>query len=315
MTTGDAEARELVQALVEIGREHVVAVLLFGSRLVQASPDRFSAHDLVLVVDDYREFHRRLVAAGHHRRGAWVLDIMARVLPPNVIAFVPRPDGPVGKTMVFDEADFRRALSPMARDHFLKGRMAQNVALLYARDPEVEAWVPGVIAASREDTVRWAGPFVEAPFGPEEFARRMLEVSYGGEIRPESGERVAEVFAAQREFLVETYAAVLDALARRGSLVRDSRGRYRLPSPPGRLDRARIRAYFFRSKIRATARWLKHVATFNDWLTYIQRKVERRTGMTVEITRLERRYPLIFLWPKVVRVLRARARSDGEGGS
>ena len=51
-------------------------------------------------------------------------------------------------------------------------------------------------------------------------------------------------------------------------------------------------------------RWAKHIVTFNDWLTYVQRKAERRTGLTIELTRAERKWPLIFLWPKVVRVLR-----------
>ena len=34
----------------------------------------------------------------------------------------------------------------------------------------------------------------------------------------------------------------------------------------------------------ATARWLKHVVTFDNWLDYIARKVQRRTGMRIEIT-------------------------------
>ena len=55
-----------------------------------------------------------------------------------------------------------------------------------------------------------------------------------------------------------------------------------------------------------TARWLKHVLTFENWLPYVVRKVERRTGMRVELTALERRLPLIFLWPRLFRVLRNR---------
>ena len=64
--------------------------------------------------------------------------------------------------------------------------------------------------------------------------------------------------------------------------------------------------HFVRSKARVTARWPKHVLTFDNWLPYISRKVERRTGIKVELTSLERRLPLIFLWPKVIKVLRAR---------
>jgi hypothetical protein len=45
--------------------------------------------------------------------------------------------------------------------------------------------------------------------------------------------------------------------------------------------------------------------TFDGWLDYIQRKIERRGGMEVEIEERERRWPLIFLWPKVFLVLRS----------
>ena len=312
--TGSANpaSEELVAGLLEVAGDQVLSVVLFGSQLVDASPDRFSAHDFVVVVRSYHGFHRRLVAGGHHRRRAWLLDALARVLPPNVMAVVPRPDGPVAKCMIFDEADFSRALSPSAPDHFLKGRMAHRVAVLYGADAGVEGRVGQALERARDDALRWAGPFVDEPFDAESFALGMLEISYGGEIRPESGDRVREVFEAQRPALVALYEAVLDRAAGARVLIRDAAG-YRFVDPPGPGARLRVRLYFMTSKLRATLRWLKHIATFNDWLTYIQRKVERRTGMTVEITPLERKYPLVFLWPKVVRVLRARPPANDGG--
>jgi hypothetical protein len=57
------------------------------------------------------------------------------------------------------------------------------------------------------------------------------------------------------------------------------------------------------------------VVTFDNWLDYIARKVERRTGKRVEITPWERRLPLLLLWPKVVRVLRDRPARLTSGGS
>jgi hypothetical protein len=60
-----------------------------------------------------------------------------------------------------------------------------------------------------------------------------------------------------------------------------------------------------RSKFRATLRWFKYMLTFDDWLDYIARKVERRSGVRIELTKSERRLPIIFLWPKAFRVIRA----------
>ena len=62
-----------------------------------------------------------------------------------------------------------------------------------------------------------------------------------------------------------------------------------------------------------TSRWLKHVVTFDNWLPYIVRKVERRTGRKIELTAAERHAPILFLWPRVIRVLLTRPeREDRE---
>jgi hypothetical protein len=50
--------------------------------------------------------------------------------------------------------------------------------------------------------------------------------------------------------------------------------------------------------------------TFDDWLDYIVRKIERRSGVRIELTKSERRFPIIFLWPKALRVIRAMRNSD-----
>lgn len=313
---GDLGAsREVAEALREVADPSVSAVLLFGSRLVGTSPDPHSAHDLVVVVGDYRRFYEELAGAGHHRRSPRLLTGLARVLPPNVVAFFPGGrEGPVAKCMVLSEEDFHAALAPDATDHFVKGRMVQKVAILHARDGGVEQRVEEDLSMARRDVLRWAGPFLEQPFTAEQLAQGMLRISYGGEIRPEAGDRVEEVFGAQRDFLVRTYREVLAWAESEGEVERTREGWCVVP-PPTRQDRLGLRAYFLLSKARSTLRWFKHIMTFDDWLTYIQRKVERRTGMTVELTSLERKYPLVFLWPRVVRVLAARPGETPAGGA
>jgi hypothetical protein len=240
------------------------------------------------------------------------------VLSPNVIAFAPDgwDGGPVAKIMVIEPRAFERALERHSPDHFVKGRLVQRVALLHARDARTAEWVERLLHGAQEDVPRWVGPFLEPPISAERAARRMLELSYAGEVRPEAADRVRDVFAAQRDFLVAVLGRALEGAAARGELVRveGPEPRYHYPRRPGWLDRARVRAYFLRSKARATARWLKHVLTFDNWLDYIARKIQRRTGMRVEITPWERRLPLLLLWPKVVRVLMRRPATLGTRG-
>ena len=106
--------------------------------------------------------------------------------------------------------------------------------------------------------------------------------------------------------------AIADASSE-GLVVREEHGYppvqehgYRSARRPGAMARLRRFAYFSFSKLRVTARWFKHVLTFENWLPYVVRKVERRTGIKVELTALERRLPLFFIWPRVFLVLRNR---------
>jgi hypothetical protein len=320
----DPVADALARELEVITGEPPWAILLFGSRLAGTAPGSYSAYDLILIVDAYRPFYERLHRSGKHGRSPRVLTALAHVLPPNIIAFDPElAGGEIAKVMILTPEDFQRALSHRAKDHFLRGRLVQRVAVLRARDDRVRSAIDSALARTRRDVLRWAGPWLPERFTASELVLRLLEVSYAGEVRPESAGRVAAVVEAQRSWLEPAYLRVLEEAEREG-LVRKLEGPpadgtlWRLASPQGALDRLRWRLYFLRSKIRATSRWLKHVVTFDDWLTYVQQKVERRTGMQVEVTPMERRLPLLLLWPKVFRVIselrrakRASARSGG----
>lgn len=121
---------------------------------------------------------------------------------------------------------------------------------------------------------------------------------------------MSAVYEAQRETLRGIYTPILEAGVAAGVLER-ANGKYRAAHPASTAAQLRLNAYFGISKARATTRWVKHMLTFDRWFPYIVRKVERRTGMTVEITPLERRFPFPLLLPKAFRVLRA----SGQGGS
>ncbi len=304
MEPADPVPERLVEALRSDAGEALVAVLLFGSRLASTAPASASAYDLVVVVRGYAAFYRRMREAGRTGRPPGLVSALARVLPPNVTAYDPGV-GAVAKCLILTEEDLARGLSPRAPDHFLKGRLVQKVALLYARDADAAARLGMLLGEARAAVLEWVGPFLEAPFTAAEAARTMLRVSYRGEVRPESGDRADAVFRAQAAYLEAVLAGALAKAEARGDVVRQGEG-WRFVHAPSSGARRSVRRYFLRSKGRATARWLKHVVTFDNWLDYIAHKVERRTGVAVEITAWERRLPYLLLWPKVVKVLRSR---------
>jgi hypothetical protein len=304
------EALELAERMVGDTGDSIRAVLLYGSRLLKTSPDRHSALDFVVIVDDYEAFYRGMSDAGQMHRSVRILTSMAEVLPPNVIAYVP-DDGREGlaKCLVVRKDHFAAALGPNPPDHFLLGRMVQRVGLLWAANDDEARWVEEQLQGAHARVLDWMAPYIEGSFSSEDLGRRLLEVCYQGEFRPESQGRAGRIFEAQADHFAEALRPGLEAAVASGRLIRDG-DRYRLAQPAPPAQARRWRNHFRRSKLRTTTRWLKHMATFDNWLPYMVRKVERHTGRTIELTTLERKLPLLFLWPRAIYVLLTRPRRE-----
>ena len=309
---GRHPARLLTQSLVAGTGTQMRAVLLYGSQLFGAAPDRYSAHDLVVVVEDYLGTYREFRSHGITHRPPRLMASLAWLLPPSVIAFSPEgAAGPIAKCLIISARDFERELSVRSRDHFMISRMIQEVGVLHVKDAATERWVNEALEAARRTVLDWAAPYVATPFCAESLTREMIAICYRSEIRPESGSRASSVYEAQRAYLVETYEKLLADACVEGTVVREGQG-YRSARRPGPTARLMRSTYFTHSKLRVTARWIKHMLTFENWLPYLLRKVERRTGMRVELTPLETRLPLIFLWPHLFLVLRNRPAEEAE---
>jgi hypothetical protein len=106
------------------------------------------------------------------------------------------------------------------------------------------------------------------------------------------------------------YAPLLEWFHEAGILRRDG-GLYSDVASHGSWEKLTSRVYMRRSKLRATLRWAKYVALYDDWLDYVVRKIARRSGVVIELSSRERRWPLIFLWPKAIRFLRSRPQRQG----
>lgn len=302
-----AEAGRLAELLARDFDPAAVALVHYGSHTHAARATAESAWDFFVVVDEYPAAYRALAAArpGHVplRRAA----ALNRLLPPNVIAVSTSPPAPsmTAKCCVLSLADLEAACSARPRDHFTRARLFQPVQLVWARDSAGAAAVTDAILGARAGTFDWARPFLSRRFDAALYARTLLEVSYRAEIRPEDDRRVDILLATQSATLLPICDALLAALADRGVLARETGG-FRDPARPGPLARFLARRWFGWSKIRATLRWVKYVALYDDWLDYVVNKVERRSGRKLDLTPRERRWPLLFLWPKALRFLGTR---------
>lgn len=301
------ETRQLAGYLAEAFGPATLALIHDGSHAQGSRPGPGSAHDFFVIVDTYAAAYRSLHLSANTKASPGTATALARVLPPNVLRVIaPLPAQPMqAKVAVLMLRDLGRLCSPRAWDHFTQGRLFQQVQIAWTRDPESHVAVREILIGARLNTLWWGRPYLPPAFGAEEYFRRLLETSFAAEIRPEGNERVEQLVAAQRAVIVPAYEAVLEHFVATRILVRDGKS-YRASTEPTLGERMAIRAYFARSKARATARWSKHIALYDNWLEYIVEKIARRTGQQIELTEREKRWPLIFLWPRAIDFVRNR---------
>lgn len=302
-----ADASALAAMLARSFGATTVAIIHYGSHAQRSDARRESAFDFFVIVDRYRDAYEslaRTVGTSYSPRTAALLN---RILPPNVIAVTDRESVPplAAKCAVLSLDHLKRACSPQARDHFVQGRLFQYVQLAWTRDGEARAAVEDAIVEARARSFAWGKSSLPPAFDAEAYFRVLLERSFSAEIRPERGGRVDALVGAQHDIVIRVYDALLQRLAGE-SLLRQSGNVYQLTRPASAWERLRIGWYFRASKLRATARWSKYVVLYDDWLDYVIRKIARRSGTTIELTARERRWPLIFLWPKAIQYLRSR---------
>jgi len=289
-----------------------VALIHYGSHAHGAGATADSAHDFFVIVDSYRDAYRSLGATVGTRYRPGVATLLNRVLPPNVIA-VADPNGTTparAKIAVLSLRAFRRACSSRSTDLFVRGRLFQVARLVWARDAESRRAVVDATIEARAGSFEWGRAYLRTPFDIETYCRILLTTAFASEIRPETADRIAGLLDVQRTALHRMYGPLLTWLHDAGSLSQDG-SLYRVAGGHGAWEPFLSSVYMRRSKLRATLRWAKYVALYDDWLDYVVGKIARRSGVAIELSSRERRWPLIFLWPKAIRFLRSRPQRQG----
>jgi hypothetical protein len=306
---GDAALQEAAQELALASHGTLDALVFFGSRRTGAAQaNAWSAYDVFVLVHRYRPFYEAMYRAGRSGKRPGFLALLSRWLPPTQYS-IRFEESPVHlKATVIRTDTFHRETSPRRRDHFCIGRLFQPSRILYARDrPSREALVDDLVSAHAE-TWRWSRPWLPPAFDADGYGRNALRVSMSWEVRPEPPGRAEALWEAQGAEQTPVFEALLADLAERGEIVPAAEGLWSPARPASRGETLRLKLYFRRSIMRSTARWPKHVLSFEGWLDYILRKAQRHGGEPVELSARERRWPLIFLWPRVYRYLRAKNR-------
>lgn len=278
----------------------VQAILFYGSCL-RTGDDRGGMVDLYLIVDRYRQAYRSSLWAS-----------LNQLLPPNVFYLEIPFEGRVvrAKYAVLSMSDLGSGVSPAWFHSYIWGRFAQPTALLYANRPAVADRICALLGQAVLTFLDRVIPRLPAEFSINELWLRGLTLSYRTELRAERPEKMEALFHSAPDHYVRITDAALPALSVAVEILEGHAGRrYRSRISKGLRLKSRI-AWKLRSlqgKVLTLLRLLKGAFTFSGGLDYILWKIERHTGVTVEVPPRLRRHPILALCVLGYRLYRSGA--------
>ncbi len=296
--TPSAPLCRLRDHLMEHHGSAIEAILFYGSCL-RSGDDFDGLVDLYVVTSDYRSFYRK-----------WMPAVFNWLLPPNVFYIeVPFQERVVrAKYAVVSTGDFNKGTTAAWFHSYLWGRFAQPSALLYARDSGVRAQIYAALGRAVLTFVARSLPRLPQCFSSEELWTTGLRLSYAAELRSESPERAVAIVEASADYYQQVTHAAAKAIpyltasrTHPKMYVAEIASHGRLSNQCGWLMR---RA---QGKLLSVLRLIKGLFTFQGGVDYILWKIERHSGITVEVSPFARRHPLLASWGVFWRLYRRGA--------
>lgn len=276
-----------VSALVEAARaqhgESVRAVLFYGSCL-QTGNVYDGLSDLYLLVDDYRSaFNGRTLA------------FLNSLLPPNVFYLEVPFQGRIlrAKYAVLTLADFRKGTERWFHS-YLWGRFSQKCGLIYVQDDLVARQVHEALASAVMTFVVRTLPQLENSFTARELWARGLSLSYRSELRTEQSDGAVRLFDIDPEYYQKLTSVALAAtpfVVAANTEATPHRYQVQISPETRRLNSVAWRTRALQGKILSVLRLLKGLLTFKGGVDYILWKIERHSGVRVEVGPYLRRVP------------------------
>jgi len=268
----------------------VQAVLYYGSCL-RKGDELDGIVDLYVLVDTYRSaYGGRLLPA-----------VFNKILPPNVFYLeMPFEEGTVRtKYAIFSVTDFERGASRRWFHSYVWGRFAQPAGLLYACSPQVEQRVIKALAQAVMTFITRVLPRAAEKFSARQLWRQGLLLSYRAELRAERSDKVARLYDASAQHYEQITRMAMAGVGFRVEMQADM-------EPIG--YRAWIPFYFrwasrffwalrsLQGKLLSVLRLFKAWFTFRGGMDYVLWKVQRHSGVTVDVTPRLRRFPLLAVF-------------------
>jgi hypothetical protein len=275
----------VVDSLIMRFGESLDSVMLYGSCLHSAISLDEGIVDLYVIVDSYyKAYSKRYLA----NLNAW--------LAPNVFYLeVPHQ----GKTLrakyaVISTKDFEQGARYWFHP-YIWARFAQPSRLLYCRDDSVRERMYAALAHSVVTFLKSGVPALEAGIlDVEEIWTRCLTLTYASELRAEKETRARHLAQANLDALTRLTEVAAPMLP--DMLEKQDNGKYRCLTTPETQKQALWRWHLRRwqGRILSILRLSKATLTFRNSVEYAAWKIERHTGVRVEMTPMLRRHPILW---------------------
>jgi hypothetical protein len=276
-----AAVRTLAGRLAARAGGATAAVLFYGSALRDDALD--GVLDFYVLLDDVR-----------HWPGSRLARLANRWLPPNVGYVEDTVDGRAvrAKFAVMSVAQFRAAMSPRSLDTTIWARFCQPCVCVYARDAAAHASITDAVSGAVITAARWSAALDPIWAHPVDFWRALFARTYGAELRVERSTRGDDLVTRDAErysaLLVLAWDAVGIAFERDADLL--------APQLPIEERSLAARHWTLRQRLGKplnVLRLLKAACTFDGAADYAAWKVERHSGVKLELSPWQRRHPLL----------------------
>lgn len=211
------------------------------------------------------------------------------------------------KIAVMSLDTFARAARGETRDTTIWARFVQPSAIAWAKDKASSDRVAEAVAGAARTAARLAAALGPASGGADEFWRALFQATYRAEFRVEKPGRENDILAVNRDHFEGLLPLAWEA---QGIAIRREGGALH----PMMSDRARRRVLvWWRARRRMgkplnLLRLAKATRTFDGAAAYAAWKIERHTGVGLELTPFRERHPLLAAPGALWALWRARGR-------
>ena len=276
----------LCDALLHRYGKSIQGILFYGSCL-RSDSDLDGIVDLYLIVDHYRSFY-----------SSWFPALMNKLLPPNVFYIeVPFENRKVrAKYAILSMEDFQRSTSLRWFHSYFWARFAQPTKAVYVSTPQIKQIIDNALAQAIMTFFKRTLPQTPKSFDARTLWETGLSLTYRAELRTERLGRIMQLIEANPNFYQQTADAALPHLSIPVTIDRSLqpfRYQAQLSSSRRIVNNVSWVTRQVQGKVLSVLRLIKGLFTFHGGVDYILWKIERHSGVSIELTPRQRKHPLL----------------------